>query len=169
MKKIFIILLFIVVCIQAQDINKIITDEKTGKPMLIGLCDRTAFADTSFSWWFGPEYEYYDFDQQVIDSLKQIVTDDIEIKLVLGTWCGDSKREVPHFMRILDEINFDTQRITMLSVGRDKLIEGFDISNLEIEFVPTFIFYKNGIEIGRIVEAPLTVLEKDIKEILQKN
>jgi len=142
MKKIFIILLFIVVCIQAQDINKIIIDEKTGKPMLIGLCDRTVFADSSFSWWFEPEYEYYDFDQQVIDSLKQIVTDDIEIKLVLGTWCSDSKREVPHFMRILDEINFDTQRITMLSVGRDKLIEGFNISNLEIEFVPTFIFYK---------------------------
>jgi len=109
---------------------------------LIGLCDRTVFADSSFSWWFEPEYEYYDFDQQVIDSLKQIVTDDIEIKLVLGTWCSDSKREVPHFMRILDEINFDTQRITMLSVGRDKLIEGFNISNLEIEFVPTFIFYK---------------------------
>ncbi len=168
MKNILLILIFISILTKAQDINRTVIDEKTNKPMLIGLCDRIAFTDTSFSWWFEPEYEFYEPEQSVIETIRQIINDEIEVTIVLGTWCSDSKREVPHFLRILDELNFNQQKITIFGVDRKKTIEGYDISNLEIEFVPTFILYRNGIEIGRIVETPLTTLEEDIKDILQK-
>jgi hypothetical protein len=36
-----------------------------------------------------------------------------------------------------------------------------------IEYVPTFIFSKNGKEINRIVEFPIFSLEKDMLDILQ--
>jgi hypothetical protein len=41
------------------------------------------------------------------------------------------------------------------------LEDGFDITN-----VPTFIFYRNGKEINRIVESPVISLEKDMLSIL---
>jgi hypothetical protein len=41
-----------------------------------------------------------------------------------------------------------------------------EIDDLKIEFVPTFIFFKNDVEIGRIVEAPTESLEIDMVKIL---
>jgi len=41
--------------------------------------------------------------------------------------------------------------------------------NLGIERVPTFIFYVNNIEAGRIIENPVTSLEKDMVNILTRN
>lgn len=166
MKIILGFLLFVSFLIHAQDINKIVIDERTNKPMLIGLCDRTAFADTNFSWWFEPEYEFYEFDPAIVDTLKQIITNDISIIIVLGTWCSDSKREVPHFIRILDEVGFDFNYIEILCVNRKKTIDDFELSNLDIELVPTFIIYKDKIEVGRIIETPATTLEQDLIAIL---
>jgi hypothetical protein len=37
---------------------------------------------------------------------------------------------------------------------------------LNIRRVPTFIFYKNGREINRIIESPLATLEEDIISIV---
>ena len=42
-----------------------------------------------------------------------------------------------------------------------------DIEDLNIELVPTFIIYKKGEEIGRIVETPYDTLEEDIWKIVQ--
>ncbi len=45
---------------------------------------------------------------------------------------------------------------------KDKL----DITNLKIERVPTIIFYRNGVELGRITETPVQSLEKDMEVIV---
>ena len=44
-----------------------------------------------------------------------------------------------------------------------------ETEGLNIEKVPTFIFYKNGIEIGRIIESPEKSIEKDFLKILNGN
>ena len=44
----------------------------------------------------------------------------------------------------------------------DNLQEGFDLIR-----VPTFIFFKNGKEVGRFVERPRETLEKDMLKILK--
>ena len=55
----------------------------------------------------------------------------------------------------------------MICVGRDKKAEGTEVDLLDIKYVPTFIVYRNGKEIGRIVESPQTTLEGDLKNILK--
>ena len=45
-----------------QDVNFISKDPLNGKPMLLGICNRQAFNDTSFSWWFNSEYKMYEVD-----------------------------------------------------------------------------------------------------------
>ena len=153
--------------VQAQEINKLSVDDKSGKPMLIGLCDRTAFADTSFSWWFDSETNIYSVDsasfKNISDKLK-----DVKITIVMGTWCGDSKREVPRFFKILDFLDYDQKNIKLICVDRKKTTPTGEVENLDIKFVPTLIFYRDSNEIGRIIETPKESLEKDLVLIIMK-
>lgn len=148
-----------------QDSTKVVTDTVSGKPMFIGPCNRATFSDTSYSWWFNPGYQEYKPDSITINKLKQTL-DDIDITLVLGTWCSDSQEQVPHFFKIIDEADFPENRITMICVDRDKKSTSGDIDRLKIQLVPTFIFYKNGKELGRIEESPNDTIEKDMYSII---
>ena len=135
--------------------------------MLIGYCTREAFSDTSFSEWWNTEYDSYEIDDTTVAELKSNFVD-VEIKLVIGTWCSDSRREVPRFYKILDEIEYPSEIVNLIGVNRDKVGLADEVDGLEIHFVPTFIFYRNDEEIGRIVEMPYESLEKDMLEIIQK-
>ena len=92
----------------------------------------------------------------------------IKIKGFLGTWCGDSRREIPRFFKILDQAGFKFNNLELIAVNRNKktpdnLQEGFNIIR-----VPTFIFYKQGKEIGRYVEYAKESLEKDMLQIISE-
>ena len=165
-KLIFLFLLVLLISQTfAQEKNKTIIDEKTEKPMLIGYTTREAFSDSNFAWWFNSEYEMYEVDSVVVDKLKGKL-DDVDITIIMGSWCSDSRREVPDFFKILDELNYPSEKITMLSVDRDKKSDEGNIDGLAIELVPTIIFYKNDSELGRIEEMPEETLEKDMLKIL---
>jgi len=72
---------------------RIVDDEKSGKAMLVGTTQREAFQDSNFAWWFNSEYNSYDVDTSLVANFLTDCTN-INIKLVLGTWCSDSRREV---------------------------------------------------------------------------
>jgi len=84
----------------------------------------------------------------------------------MGTWCSDSRRVVPKFLRVLDFLNYPKDSVSILTVGRNKKGRGNETDNMKIDLVPTIIFYKNNLEIGRIVESPKETIEKDITKIL---
>ena len=163
--KLFFIIASIVFCanLYAQQFNTITIDEKTDKPMLMGYTTLEAFNDTSFSWWWNSEYNMYDVDS--ID-VKKLKLEDVDIKIVMGTWCSDSRTEVPPFYKILDEINYPYEKVTLINVNRAKQGLENEVEGLDINFVPTFIFYKAREEIGRIIEMPYETLEKDMLEII---
>jgi len=163
--KIFLLSVLITLPLFAQEYNSIVKDEKTGKPMLIGFTTREAFNDTSFSWWWNSAYNMYEIDTVTAKVLEEKL-EDVDITIVMGTWCSDSRREVPHFYKLLDEIGYPSDKITLITVNRDKKGKGDEVDGLNINFVPTFIFYKEGKELGRIVESPYNTLEEDLLEIL---
>jgi thiol-disulfide isomerase/thioredoxin len=152
----------------AQEFNTITTDEKTDKPMLVGYTTLEAFNDTSFNWWWNSAYNMYEVDSVDAEELK-VKLEDVDIKIVMGTWCSDSRTEVPHFYKILDEINYPNEKVTLINVNRDKQGLENEVAGLDINFVPTFIFYKAGEEIGRIIEMPYETLEKDMLEFVSAN
>jgi thiol-disulfide isomerase/thioredoxin len=163
-----ILILFFVVIINnllPQEKFKSVIDEKSGKPMLVGEITREAFKDTSYSWWFNSEYEMYKPDKVILDSIKQKL-ENIEITMVIGTWCSDSRREMPRFFKILDSLNFSQDKVKLIAVDRDKRDLNGEAEKLSIELVPTFIFYSDGKEMGRITEAPVETLEKDMNRII---
>ncbi len=149
-----------------NDMNKVIVDTVSNKPMLIGKCNRDAFSDSTFAWWFKPTYQIYDVDSTTLkgaaDKLK-----DINITIVMGSWCSDSKMQVPHFYKILDYLKYPSDNVNLILVDRKIHAEGNELEGLDISRVPTFIFFKDQKEIGRITEFPKASLEVDMMKILE--
>jgi hypothetical protein len=154
--------------IYTQEFNTLINDKKTDKPMLIGSTTLEAFSDTSFSWWWNSSYNMYEVDAETAGELKEKL-EDINIKIVSGTWCSDSRRELPRLFKILDSIQYPTESVVIISVNRDKVGLEDEVEGLQIDFVPTIIFSKENKELGRIIEMPFETLEKDMLEILTDN
>jgi thiol-disulfide isomerase/thioredoxin len=136
---------------------------------LLGYFSRARLLQPPYSEWYNKEYDHYQPDMIVMETLTEIDKERLDIMVVMGTWCPDSRREVPRFMKIIDQWNFPSDKLTFIGVDNSKQspIGGFD--TLDIERVPTFIILKNKIEAGRIIENPETSLEQDMVNILNRN
>jgi len=167
-KYCFLLLLSIFISnLFAQEYNTIVKDEKTGEPMLIGPTTRDAFNDSSFSLWWNSTYNLYKVDSITANKIKDVLKD-IDITIVMGTWCSDSQYEIPNFYKILDYLSYLTKKVILINVDRNKKGKDDEVDSLNIELVPTIIFYKDEKELGRIVESPDESLEKDMLGILTK-
>lgn len=162
-------LLFCLSISYSQTFNQLVVDDK-GREKLLGKINREGLTSNSFKSWFERNYDSYIPNEKQISALKESLKK-YNIKLFLGTWCSDSKREVPRFYKVLDVANFPENQLEVIAV--DDARESYKQSpngeeqGLNIHRVPTFIFYKNGKEINRIVESPHTTLEQDLKDILE--
>ncbi len=170
MKKAVYLILFMLTLSQlnAQKCKLYQTDPKNGKSMLVGKIKRQHLESRDFKDWFNAEYSAYTPDQETLLKLKPLLKN-VRIVLVMATWCSDSRREVPRFYQILDQAGFTSKHMKVLSVDRDKKAGKFKTSDLNVTLVPTFIIYRKGREIGRIVETPVESLEKDLLNILLKS
>jgi len=135
---------------------------------LVGIVTKLEFQKAPFSNWFDEAYSLYELDVETVERLKPFIKN-LKIKAVMGTWCGDSRREVPHFYKLLDALDFDYNNLQMIAVNHDKEAPNNEQEGLNIRRVPTLIFYKNGKEINRFVEYPVETLEKDMLHILEDN
>ena len=144
----------------------IVTSKKDADGYLVGISNRFDFQDSAYKEWFDSRYEEYTTDQQVVSEISKHIHK-LTIKAFMGTWCGDSRREMPRFYKILDETKFDQNYFQLICVDRTKKHENLE-KDLNIFRVPTIIFYKNGKEIGRYVEYPRETIEKDILKIVSE-
>ena len=136
---------------------------------LLGFFEPVRMKREPHASWYLKEYDTYMPESDALNQLSDISKEDLSIKIVMGTWCPDSRREVPRFMRILDVWQFPAEKVTFIGVDVNKVSPIGDYDKLNIERVPTFIIYKNNIEVGRIIEVPKTSLEQDIVNILTGN
>ena len=88
------------------------------------------------------------------------------IVLIMGTWCEDSEREIPGFIKILESINYDIKKMRIIAVDENKITPNFIEKKFGLINIPTIIFYDNENEINRIVEFPIKSIEEDILDIL---
>lgn len=150
-----------------QELNKKVIDEKTGQEILIGYCDENGLKQGEFGQAYETEFNSYQMNMDIMHDLKYQLAD-VTFTIVLGTWCGDSKEQVGRFMRMLRNMKYDINRLTIIAVDRNKLAGDVDIKNLDITKVPTFIVFRNDQEIGRIVETPIKGLDYDLQAIIKK-
>lgn len=90
-----------------------------------------------------------------------------EVTVFLGTWCGDSRREVPRLWKALDAAGGSVPfQIRYIAVDRQKKEPAADVTASGIRFVPTFLVSRGGQEVGRIVEQAPHSVENDLLALL---
>lgn len=149
----------------AQQLNCVIMDTTLHIEVLVDTCTRDGLTGQVFGAFYQQEYASYSPDAEIIRLIGRLL-DDCYLTVVMGSWCSDSQEQVPRFYKILDQLHFPEDQLTLICVDRKKKTIRADIQPLNIQLVPTFIFYRKGAEAGRIIEAPSETLEKDILNIL---
>lgn len=111
-------------------------------------------------------FEEYSPDPGLTEVLRSKIDKVTSIDVYFAFWCGDSENNVPPFIKVLEKIGLAGIKVNYFSVGRKRPGEKFYFEKLNVERVPTFIFFKDGKEIGRIIENPKKTLEEDMLEIV---
>ena len=167
MKNLIIVIIFLQLIISCSTtLNQTVYDKQSKTRILVGLSNRGRLQQNPFSGWFNNEYDAYALNKEAIQGINND-SENLSIKLFMGTWCRDSRREVPRIYRILDAAGFDESRLTLINLNREKNSPGEEEVGLNIHHVPTVILYNNGNEIGRIIESPVQLLEEDMAAILK--
>jgi len=141
-----------------------VSKEAVKEEMLTGWVDRASFESPTYPK-FKANYDSSVVSQDVIDMVRE-VHDGVEFLVFFGTWCGDSKRDVPRFLKTADLAGIDGGRIRFYGLDRTKKSGDGLADQHDIHLVPTFIFLKDGKEIGRIVEKPVSSIEDNMLSIL---
>jgi thioredoxin 1 len=87
---------------------------------------------------------------------------DLKVKILFGTWCHDSEREVPRMLKLLAASGVKEENISLISLDIRKEEPEGRAKALDVRFTPTFIFFRGDIELGRIIERPVESLHADV-------
>lgn len=113
--------------------------------------------DTSFS-----------IDSNKLNELDDLIAkENITFIIFAGSWCKDSRSELPKIMEIMKQANLNESKYELLGVDRMKFEPSGKYLEYKIERVPTLIVLKEGKEIGRIVEYPNSHWIDDIIGIIR--
>jgi thiol-disulfide isomerase/thioredoxin len=165
MKKLLLIffsVLFIVGQAHSQNVH----------PKALGVCTVDQLLKEPYAAWYQQNFSAYQPNAAVLEQLKKTNPSQYSMKIFFGSWCGDSKRELPKMIKVLDQVSFKKSNIVL--IGVDDSLEVYKQSpqreeaGQSIYRVPTFIIYKGEKEIGRIVESPAETMERDLLKILLK-
>jgi len=127
--------------------------------LLLGRVRPSAILAISDAWQKGHDsYEPAAEDIRVLATPRAPATLDV----YFGSWCGDSRREVPRLVKILDRAVPADLRVRFYGVDRAKKEPARLVKRARIEKVPTIILSVGKQEIGRIVETPQSSLEHDL-------
>ena len=138
-----------------------------GETVVLGYMNRANLDTEEFMAWFQPSYDSQKIPNGWAEEHLSLAKN-LTFKLFLGTWCGDTQRELGPMFKILDALNVTQDLIEMYSISEYKdSPEGYE-KKYDIINIPTLIFMENGKENNRIVEFPVVNLLDDFSKILKK-
>lgn len=133
--------------------------------ILVGDISKADLMQEPHAAWFEAMYKSYEPKQSALETVKSNINE-YEITVFMGTWCGDSKREIPKLYKLLEMSDFDMDNLEMKAVELDKTLPNDLQEDFDVHHVPTIIFYKDGEEVERFVEYPQQRFEEDIAKIV---
>jgi hypothetical protein len=148
----------------ARALNQEVKDDR-GNLNLLGESSRERLEQPPFDSWFVKNYDAYSVDSATADLLRPMLAGK-HFRIFMGTWCGDSRREVPRMYKILDYCKVSRSSIQLIMVSSVdsvyKQSPGHEERGLNIFRVPDLLVSDHKKELGRIVEFPVVSLEKDL-------
>jgi len=116
-----------------------------------------------------PEYQLegqgYTAEDAVISEMDAL-GGEFEVLVIIGTYCSDCKRELPRFLSAIEQLGNTSVQYKIYGLDRAKNDTSGMREKYNIEFIPTFIVYADGQEIGRIIETPIVSMEQDLLDIM---
>ncbi|UUO23205.1 thioredoxin family protein [Colwellia sp. M166] len=112
---------------------------------------------------FQQSYQAFELSEREVTAIKRWPSN-LHIDVYFGSWCHDSQREVPRFLKVLAENN--TLSYRLIGLDYDKSEPNGLAKSHDIHYTPTFIVYQNSKELGRIIERPQVSLTADISAML---
>jgi len=138
--------------------------DTTGE-VLLGRTHPSAILAVSPEW--QRRYDEYQPETHDLEGIRHAPEGSL-VMVYFGSWCGDSRLGVPHFLKILDEAQAPHLKARYVAVDRTKKEPAQQLDGVGLELVPTFVLRIRGREIGRIVETPATTLEHDLALLFRK-
>ena len=157
----FIALIFMIMNCSETDELKIVTNDR-GERVALGEVTPDQIIENFAD--YKRDYQNYVVDTLALGSLN-IPPGNVEILILMATWCSDCQREVPRFFKVMDQLKNKNIKTKYICVDRSKKDENGIAESHEVEFIPTFIIKFNNEEIGRIVETAQISIEEDLIEI----
>ncbi len=157
--------LLLSICAWTQPVETF--SERPGEKTLKGHLTRAMLEnDTSFKW-YATNYKNYKARPDALASLRN-QADSVEIVAFMGTWCEDSHLIIPQLIALLDSAQFPKEKFSLIGVDRNKKTIGRLSQALNVTLVPTIIAFKNGKELGRVVEyGKYGMFDKELAEVLR--
>ncbi len=163
MKTIIIVMLLVCANVNAQNfaqrnlLGKITTDSLLLEP---------------FTKWYKAGYDQYHPTPNTVTQFKSTNYKKMKYQLFFGSWCGDSKREVPRMIKLLDSLGIPKENVELIGVDdSDSTLKQSPKGEEKGKFifrVPVFIVLNNDKELGRINEFPVFTLEQDLLSIVKE-
>jgi tetratricopeptide (TPR) repeat protein len=123
--------------------------------------------NSPYTTWFAKNMQAYNPQPKKEDYYQNLI--DTKVTIFLGTWCGDTKKYLPQFIKIWRSLGLPEENLHLIALHNEQELYKQGPEHEEelynIHRVPTFIFTKDGKEIGRIVESPQTDFETDLAQI----
>lgn len=143
-------------------------DEEKPPPSIVGETNRAAVEAAEPSWVAAEVDASPDAEAAVALTA---VAPGARVLVLFGTWCSDSKRELSRLWRGFDEAGvFDEAQlpfaIDYVAVDRAKVEPAEHTEGMDLRFVPTFVVYRGGEEVGRMVEVSPHGIEHDLLALL---
>jgi thiol-disulfide isomerase/thioredoxin len=144
-----------------------ITVESQGTKIVVGKFTQSLLeSDSSFSW-YRHNYDAFTPDSASIAYLSA-AAQNVRFIVFGGTWCSDTKRELPKFFKTVSLSHMPETNIELYGVDRSKNSNDGLTEKYGITRVPTFILFSDGKEIGRIVESTKNGMEFDLAGLVKK-
>ncbi len=144
-----------------------ISVEPHGQKIITGKFFRSLLESDSSFQWYKRNYASFTPDSASVVFLDSAAKN-IHFIVIGGTWCGDTKRELPKFLKTVSLAHIPEANIELYGVDRSKKSSDGLVDKYHVTNVPTFIVLSNGKEIGRIVEEPTEGIEFDLVQLLRK-
>ncbi len=137
------------------------------KPVLTGYVSREQ-VEAAVPDWVQAEVEATP-DPAAVQALVALTagTPGADVTIYLGTWCGDSRRELARLWRAMDDCGGVAPfAVEYIAVDRTKKEPADLVDGSGLLYVPTLIVRRNGREVGRIVEQSPNGIERDLVSLL---
>lgn len=150
----------------SQNQFEVLKEGAPGEKTFKGIISREVIQNDSSFKWYAENLKGYTPNAVAVEALKKNA-DSIQLLTFMGTWCEDSHNIIPKFYSLLDAAGFSKDKVTLIGVDRSKKTLSHFTEALNIKNVPTIIVFKNGKELGRVVEyGKYGMFDKELGEII---